>query len=329
MNPTVFSRVLITGGAGFIGSNLVAEIRRQYPESHITVLDNFLTGRPQNLASWTEDLSVELIEHDLTDSVWLQQFLAEHTVEPYTLILHFASPASPPRYQAEPVRTYLVNSITTHHLAEYVTKTNSRMLFASTSEVYGDPLEHPQKESYWGNVNPNGLRSCYDEAKRLGETICGVQHREFGADIRIIRIFNTYGPNMDPYDGRVIPDFCLHALQGQPISIFGKGTQTRSFCFVDDLVAGILSYASLPDLAGETINLGNPNELTMMELLTELESVVGRKLEVEYFPLPADDPQRRRPDISKAKRLLGWEPKVSLAHGLPITFQYFRDVIGE
>lgn len=327
MNPSVFSRVLLTGGAGFIGSNLLFEIRRQFPESHVTIVDNFLTGRPENLTDWQEDPNVTLVEQDLTDFVWLEGWLHEREAEPFTLILHFASPASPPRYQAEPVRTYLVNSQTTHQLCQYAQRVGARLLFASTSEVYGDPLVHPQPESYWGNVNPNGPRSCYDEAKRLGETICGVHFRDFDVDARIIRIFNTYGPNMDPNDGRVIPDFCLNALQNQPISVYGSGEQTRSFCYIDDLVAGILSFAGRDGLAGETINLGNTNEFTMKELLQELEKIVGRELESEHRPLPADDPQRRRPDISKAKQFLEWEPKVELAEGLRRTYEYFSGLM--
>jgi nucleoside-diphosphate-sugar epimerase len=325
MSDGIFSRVLLTGGGGFIGSNLLAELLRRYPSSRVTIIDNFLTGRRENLEPWQNDPQVELIEHDLTDGVWLDSWLKQ--AEPFSLILHLASPASPPRYQAEPVRTYLVNSYVTHQLCQFALRTGARLLFASTSEVYGDPLEHPQRESYWGNVNPNGPRSCYDEAKRLGETICGVHHRDLGADIRLMRIFNTYGPNMDPYDGRVIPSFCLNALQGQPIAIYGSGEQTRSFCYVDDLVAGILAYAGKDGLAGETINLGNPGEFTLKELLRELEAIVGHELESEYGPLPTDDPQRRQPDISKAERLLGWQPKVPLSAGLRYTYDYFAHLI--
>lgn len=325
MTASVFSRVLLTGGGGFIGSNMLHEIRRRYPESHVTVIDNFLTGRRENLADWHDDPQVLLVEHDLTDSVWLESWLTEQA--PFTLIFHFASPASPPRYQAEPVKTYLVNSYTTHQLCQYSLKVGARVLFASTSEIYGDPLVHPQREDYWGNVNPNGPRSCYDEAKRLGETICGVHFRDFASDTRIVRIFNTYGPNMDPYDGRVIPDFCLSALQGQPVKLFGTGEQTRSFCFVDDLVDGLLRFAEKDGLAGETINLGNPNEMTLKQLLHELEGVVGHEIDFEYRPLPTDDPQQRRPDISRAKALLDWEPQVELHAGLQRTYQYFTRLL--
>ncbi len=327
MSEGIFDRVLLTGGGGFIGSNLLGEIRRRYSGSHVTVIDNWLTGRPENLEPWRTDPQVELIEHDLTDAVWLTSWLNQSTEQPFTLILHFASPASPPRYRVEPIRTYLVNTLATHQLCQYAWSAGARLLFASTSEVYGDPLIHPQAESYWGNVNPNGPRSCYDEAKRLGETICGVHYRDFGVDTRIVRIFNTYGPNMDPYDGRVIPDFCLNALQGQPLAVFGDGQQTRSFCYIDDLVAGILAFAQREGLAGETINLGNTHEFTIQELAAELEKIIGHELERERCPLPTDDPQRRRPQITKAQQLLGWEPQIDLATGLRRTYRYFAGLL--
>lgn len=325
-DSSIFQKVLITGGGGFIGSNLVATIRSLVPESEITVVDNFVTGRKENTARWQNDSQITLVEHDLTDLPWLTSFL-QSEARPWTLILHFASPASPPRYQAEPVLTYQVNSIVTHYLAEYSTHHNSRMLFASTSEVYGDPLEHPQRETYWGNVNPNGIRSCYDEAKRLGESICGVWHRDHGGDIRIIRIFNTYGPHMDPYDGRVIPDFCLQALQKKPLSIFGDGLQTRSFCFVEDLVSGIMSFVSQQGLNGETINLGNPDEFTMLELAEKIEDILGYSVTQTFHPLPADDPKRRKPDITKARTLLDWQPTISLEQGLHPTLSYFKNIV--
>ncbi len=321
-----FRRVLVTGGGGFIGSHLVDALRARFPESRITVIDNFMTGQRRNLAQVESDSRVEILEQDLTDFVWLQDWLKHQEHDSFSLVLHFASPASPPRYQAEPVRTYLVNAQTTHQLAQYATKVGARMIFASTSEVYGDPAIHPQPETYWGNVNPNGIRSCYDEAKRLGETILGVHYRDFGADMRLIRIFNTYGPRMDLYDGRVIPDFCLRVLQGQPLEVYGDGRQTRSFCFVNDLVDGIVRYATLPGLEGKTINLGNPGEFTMLGLAQELEKIVGRELAIVHKPLPADDPKKRRPDISVAKRLLNWEPKVPLAQGLEETWKYFQSV---
>lgn len=321
---SVFENVLITGGGGFIGSHLVETILARFPESQITVIDNFVTGQRQNIEPFLDTGRVLLVEHDLTEYVWLDGWLKNSQENPYTLVLHFASPASPPRYQDKPVLTYLVNSQVTHQLAQYASQVKARMLFASTSEVYGDPAVHPQPESYWGNVNPNGIRSCYDEAKRLGETICGVFARDFGADIRLIRIFNTYGPRMDLTDGRVIPSYCQSVLHGKSLKIFGDGSQTRSFCYVDDLVAGILAYVERDDLVGETINLGNPVEFTMTELADVLEEIVGHPLTRENHPLPGDDPKRRRPDISKAQKLLDWEPRISLREGLQKTWEYFQ-----
>jgi nucleoside-diphosphate-sugar epimerase len=249
------------------------------------------------------------------------------------LILHFASPASPPRYQAFPVETYLVNSLATHHLAQYIKHQapTCRMVFASTSEVYGDPAEHPQSETYWGNVNPNGVRSCYDEAKRLGETICGVHHRDFGLDIRIVRIFNTYGPRMDPADGRIIPQFVTEALRQQPLSVYGDGQQTRSYCYVDDLVRGIIEFANREELAGVTVNLGNPEEYTVLETAEIIfELIRGHaptEQEMSFRPLPKDDPVRRQPDISKAQQLLDWHPQTSFRQGLQPTIEHFRSVL--
>lgn len=321
-NP--FSRVLLTGGAGFIGSHLLDKLLDEYSAETVTVIDNLLTGDRRNIAHRLDDSRVEFIEQDLTEAAWLENFLQERRANTYTMVLHFASPASPPRYQAEPILTYLVNSYVTHQLAQYATEVGARMMFASTSEVYGDPEVHPQPENYWGNVNPNGLRSCYDESKRLGETICGVHARDYSADIRLIRIFNTYGPRMDPADGRVIPSFLTSILQGLPLTVYGDGSQTRSFCYVDDLVRGILVYLEKENLAGETINLGNPHEFSMNDLVQKFEQLLGRELEVEHLSLPSDDPQQRRPDIQKAKRLLGWEPTVQLEEGLQRTLEDFQ-----
>jgi UDP-glucuronate decarboxylase len=319
----IFGNVLVLGGGGFIGSHLVRAILARSPATRVTVLDNFCTGQKQNISKLQGQDRFRLVEHDATDLSWLREFL-ENSGQ-FSLILHFASPASPPRYQELPVQTYQVNTFTTHVLAEYCANTGARMVFASTSEIYGDPLVHPQPESYWGNVNPNGIRSCYDEAKRFAETICGVHVRDFQADIRLVRIFNTYGPNMDPYDGRVIPDFCMRVLRQEPLRVFGSGEQTRSFCYVEDLVAGILSLAETEGLAGETVNLGNSDEFTMLELSKELEKVVGHELEIEFLPLPSDDPKRRKPDITKAQTLLKWKPTISLAQGLVPTYQYFQN----
>jgi nucleoside-diphosphate-sugar epimerase len=249
------------------------------------------------------------------------------------VILHFASPASPPSYQQYPVETYLANSYATHQLLQYLMAQNPKaiFLFASTSEIYGDPLVHPQTETYWGNVNPNGIRSCYDEAKRLGETICGVHARNYNVDARIVRIFNTYGPRMDLQDGRVIPNFIRAALNRQPLPIYGDGDQTRSYCYVSDLVEGILRFAATPNLAGETINLGNPGEFTINQTVEEMKRVVKElapqlgEVRTMSQALPADDPTKRQPDISKAIALLNWQPTVDFATGLSKTFSFYLE----
>ncbi|MBW7943819.1 GDP-mannose 4,6-dehydratase [Patescibacteria group bacterium] len=319
-------KVLVTGGAGFIGSHLVETLLSFGAE--VTVADNFLTGSRQNLAG----LSSQLIEANINQPT--TNYLPSDYIP--DVIFHLASPASPPKYQAAPIETYLANSIGTHYLLQFLKEKNpaAQFLFASTSEVYGDPKEHPQAETYWGNVNPNGLRSCYDEAKRLGETVCGVHAREFGMDVRIIRIFNTYGPRMDLNDGRVIPDFIQCGLQGQPFKIYGDGKQTRSYCYVDDLVAGVLLMVATPAARAETVNLGNPGELTILETAQTVHKVFAalagqpettlEESKLEFRSLPSDDPTRRRPDISKAKQLLGWEPVVPFEEGLKYTIASFQ-----
>jgi len=326
--PNLFQKVLVTGGAGFIGSNLVDRLLEEGADK-IIIIDNFVTGQRQNVTHLLNDHRVEIIEQDLTDSTWLANWLASQNLEPLTFIFHFASPASPPRYQARPVLTYLVNSLVTHHLAQYTSQYSTRLFFASTSEVYGDPLVNPQPESYWGNVNPNGLRSCYDESKRLGETICGVWHRQTGADVRQARIFNTYGPRMDIDDGRVIPSFFQSILNNEALTVFGTGEQTRSFCYIDDLIEGIIRFAKNDDLSGQTINLGNPQEFNLLELVKIFEELSGQNLEKQFSELPADDPTRRRPDITKARRLLNWEPQVDLLTGLQKTYEYFKQQSGK
>lgn len=317
-------KVLVTGGAGFIGSHLTELLLQLGAE--VTVVDNFLTGARQNIAH----LTAEVIEADASQPV--ETYLpAQYTPD---LVFHFASPASPPKYQAHPVETYLVNSMATHQLLQYLKSKApaARFLFASTSEVYGDPQVHPQPESYWGNVNPNGVRSCYDEAKRLGETICGVHSRDFQMDVRIVRIFNTYGPRMDLEDGRVIPDFIKQALAGQPFQVYGDGTQTRSYCYVDDLVDGIILLMQKDSAKGQTVNLGNPGEFTVLQT-AEVVNRVSAEVKgveppspppIEFRPLPQDDPLRRRPDIQKAKEVLGWEPVISFEEGLKKTITFFQ-----
>lgn len=315
--------VLITGAAGFVGSHLCDALLEA--GAKVIGVDNYLTGRPQNLAHLDSNPNFEFIRADVIEAP--AAYLPEERV--IDVIFHFASPASPPRYQEHPVETYLVNSLATHQLLQYLLVTNpdARFVYASTSEVYGDPEVHPQPETYWGNVNPNGIRSCYDEAKRLGETICGVHHRDFGMDVRIARIFNTYGPRMDPTDGRIIPQFINEALANQPYSIYGDGQQSRSYCYVSDLVKGILLLASDENLSGSTVNLGNPDEFTVKQTAEVIHRLVhpdGSQPSYESHPLPQDDPSRRRPDISKAQQLLGWQPSISFEEGLEPTLEYFR-----
>lgn len=332
-------RVLVTGAAGFIGSHLVEQLWQL--GAKVIGVDNFISGQRRNLTELNQihqdmNLSADhwvFIEADVSqDPTHYLPAEISSGEQPIDVVLHFASPASPPGYQDHPVETYLVNSFGTHALLNWLKEKNfaSRFLFASTSEVYGDPLVHPQVESYWGNVNPNGVRSCYDESKRLGETICGVHHRHFGMDTRLVRIFNTFGPRMDLNDGRIIPNFIKQALSGESLTVYGDGSQTRSYCYVTDLVDGILALAA-GDFSGETVNIGNPGEFTALETAKIVESAVtGKPAKPEkyrYLPLPSDDPTKRRPDISKAKQLLGFEPTVSFQEGLEQTIAYFRQVI--
>lgn len=320
--------VLLTGGAGFIGSNLVKKLLPM--GCQLICVDNFITGRKSNLSEYLDETGVSKVENFRFINADVSQPVSKYLPEEnkIDLVLHFASPASPPRYQDKPVETYLVNSIGTHYLLDHL-KTNNpeaRFVFAGTSEVYGDPKVHPQTEEYWGNVNPNGERSCYDESKRMGETICGVFYRQFGLDARILRIFNTYGPNMDPTDGRVIPNLISQALRNEPFTIYGDGSQTRSYCYIDDLVEYILSMASKDSLAGETINIGNPGEFTVLQTAELIHKLINpdSELKLENSIVPADDPVRRQPDITKAIKLLEYEPKVFFEEGLKLTIEYFR-----
>lgn len=315
-------QVVVTGAAGFVGSHLCDSLLEN--GAKVLGLDNFLTGSSANIAHLKNNNNFSFKEVDVINNPAL--FLDE--LDHIDLILHFASPASPPRYQAYPVETYLVNAFATHNLLQYLTEKHptARFLFASTSEVYGDPAVHPQTEDYWGNVNPNGKRACYDESKRLGESICGVHERDFDVDVRLVRIFNTYGPRMDINDGRVIPNFIKEALSGDPLTIYGDGSQTRSYCYVADLVEGILRLASGDDLKGQTINLGNPGEFTVEETAEVIHRTVNpdRKIEFSFHELPSDDPTRRRPDISKAKKYLDWEPSIAFEEGIKKTIEFFR-----
>ena len=319
--------VLVTGGAGFVGSHLCEALVSA--QANVIAVDNLITGHVQNIDHLRMQ-GVKNFRFIQGDVIQEPEKYLKGTPVP-DVVLHFASPASPPRYQQFPIETYSVNSFGTHHLLRYLMARNPKavFLFASTSEVYGDPQIHPQVESYWGNVNPNGIRSCYDEAKRLGETICGVHARNFHFDARIVRIFNTYGPRMDLHDGRVIPEFIDAAIHNKPLAIFGDGQQTRSYCYVTDLVEGILRYAATPNLGGETINIGNPGEFTIQDTVKVVQEVVAQlapelgTLKTISQPLPKDDPLRRKPDISKAKALLDWQPQISFKEGLTQTFQFY------
>ncbi len=301
--------VLISGAAGFIGSHLC---ERLLAEDHkVTGIDNFITGRPENLAH-LNDLIFHQADANSLDFVQKMDALG-----PFDLVCHLASLASPKDYLNHPIETLESGSTATRNMLEVARLFNARVLLTSTSECYGDPLEHPQKESYWGNVNPIGPRSCYDESKRFAEAITMAYHRKFGLRTNIARIFNTYGPRMKLDDGRVVPTFLSQALNGRPLSIFGDGTQTRSFCYVDDMVDG-LCRLMLSD-EREPVNLGNPEEITLLEFAERIQRLLGTSSPLEFHPLPENDPTRRQPDIAKAKRVLNWEPKIGLEEGLSRT----------
>ena len=318
-------KALVTGGAGFIGSHLC---RRLLADGWtVTCVDNFVSGMRRNVAGLLEHPQFRLIERDVSAA----PFEAELGADRY---FHLASPASPnphtPRsYMALPLETAMVNSIGMRHVLDLAKTQGGRVLFASTSEVYGDPLQHPQREGYWGNVSSTGPRSCYDEAKRFGEALCMIYVRSYAVDVRLIRIFNTYGPNMDPEDGRMLPNFITQALAGKPITIYGDGQYTRSLCFVQDLVAGMLSVmeSDRSDAAGRVYNVGNPEEHTILDYAKlVLELIPESKSTITYMPPVPDDPSRRRPDIGRARSELSWEPKVPLREGLSKTIDHFREV---
>ncbi len=308
-------RVLITGAAGFLGSHLADRFLR---DGHQVVgLDNFLTGRPDNIAHLTGHERFEFVRHNLSTYTYVAGTLDG--------VLHFASPASPIDYLEHPIATLKVGALGTHNALGLAKAKGARFFLASTSEVYGDPLVHPQPESYWGNVNPIGPRGVYDEAKRFAEAMTMAYHRAHGVDTRIVRIFNTYGPRMRPYDGRVVSNFIVQALRGEPITMYGDGSQTRSFCFVDDEIEGIYQLFMGGD--SNPTNIGNPNEFTVRQLALLVLELTGSKSTLAFNPLPEDDPKVRQPDITKARTMLGWEPKVELREGVQRTIDYFRGVL--
>lgn len=313
-------RVLVTGGAGFIGSHLVDQLIRL--GASVTVVDNFITGNKANLTEATESDDFGLIEADASRPP--KDYLSAG--DAFEFIFHLASPASPRGFIDRPVETYLVNAFGTHYLAEYAIQSNARILFASTSEIYGDPKEHPQKEAYWGNVNPIGIRACYDESKRFGEMVLTTLARERVLDARIVRIFNTYGPRMDPKDGRVVPNFILQALKNEPMTVHGDGTQTRSFCYVSDLVKYILRAMLVKDRHNLPINIGNDDEYTVLDFARKIKQLTGSRAEIVFVDRPEDDPNQRRPDLTRAKKILRYHPQVSLDEGLKLTIDYFRSL---
>jgi len=304
-------RILVTGGAGFIGSHLCERLLDA--GNDVICLDNFFTGRRENILPLLDNHSFELLRHDVIQPVLLE----------VDQIYNLACPASPVHYQYNPVKTVKTNVMGTINMLGLAKRVRARILQASTSEVYGDPLEHPQTEKYWGNVNPIGLRSCYDEGKRLAETLMMDYHRQSKVDTRIARIFNTYGPRMLENDGRVVSNFVVQALRGEDLTIYGKGDQTRSFCYVDDLVEGLMRLMNTDGL-NDPVNLGNPGEFTIKELAEQVIEICGSKSGVKYLALPQDDPRQRKPDISRAQQLLKWNPTVPLREGLVKAVAYFK-----
>jgi len=305
-------RSVVTGAAGFLGSHLVDLLIQR---GHKVVgIDNLVTGTADNIAHLAGNPNLRFIQQDVTEFIFLDG--------PVDYVWHFASPASPVDYAELPIQTLKVGSLGTHKALGLAKHKGARFLLASTSEVYGDPLVHPQAEEYWGNVNPIGPRGCYDEAKRFAEALTMAYHREHGLETRIARIFNTYGPRMRLNDGRVVPAFVSQALRNRPLSVFGDGSQTRSFCYCSDLIEGI--YRLMMSAFAQPVNIGNPRELTVLEFAKEIIRVTGAKSRITFKPLPQDDPRQRQPDISRARNMLLWEPKVSLADGLKETVRYFR-----
>ena len=307
-------RCLVTGGAGFLGSHLCERLLNDGHE--VICLDNYFTGRMVNVAHLRDNRNFELIRHDVTEPILLE----------VDRIFNLACPASPIHYQFNPVKTIKTSVMGAINMLGMAKRVHARILQASTSEVYGDPAVHPQTEDYWGNVNPIGIRSCYDEGKRVAETLFMDYHRQNNVDIRIVRIFNTYGPRMLPNDGRVVSNFIVQALKGEDLTIYGDGNQTRSFCYVDDLIEGFVRMMDQDKIIGP-VNIGNPGEFTMLELAKEVLALTGSKSKIVYKPLPGDDPKMRRPNIDLAKSALGWEPTIPLRQGLEKTICYFDELL--
>ena len=308
-------RILVTGGAGFLGSHLCDRLIERGNE--VLCVDNFYTGTRRNIAHLLDHSSFEVLRHDITFPLFVE----------VDQIYNLACPASPIHYQHDPIQTTKTSVAGAINMLGLAKRLRIPILQASTSEIYGDPIVHPQTEEYWGNVNPIGSRSCYDEGKRCAETLFFDYHRQLGLKIKVARIFNTYGPRMHPNDGRVVSNFIVHALEGRAITIYGDGSQTRSFCYVDDTVAGLMALMNSPDDVTGPINIGNPNEMSVRQLAEKITEKIGGEASMELLDLPADDPQQRQPDISRARELLGWEPRVTLDEGLDRTIAFFRDLV--
>ena len=302
---------LVTGGCGFLGSHIVDKLMNE--GQNVICLDNLYTGNKRNIAKWIGHSNFELIRHDVTEQIKLE----------VDKIWHLACPASPVHYQSNPIKTLKINFLGTYNMLGLANRVNARILYASTSEVYGDPEVHPQSEVYKGSVNPIGIRACYDEGKRIGETLCSDYNRTHSTDIRIVRIFNTYGPRMAADDGRVVSNFIVQALKGNPLTIYGDGHQTRSFCYVDDLIDGIHKLMN-SNFKGP-MNCGNDSEFTIFELAEKIIKKINNNLKIEFKPLPEDDPMQRRPNLEVAKKNLDWQPKISLDEGLDKTIEYFKN----
>lgn len=315
MNYSLRKRILITGGAGFLGSHLC---ERLLADGHdVLCVDNFFTGTKDNIAHLLDNPYFELMRHDVTFPLYVE----------VDEIYNLACPASPIHYQVDPVQTTKTSVHGAINVLGLAKRVKAKIFQASTSEVYGDPVVHPQPEDYWGNVNPIGPRSCYDEGKRCAETLFFDYRRQHGLRIKVARIFNTYGPRMHPNDGRVVSNFIVQALQNKPITLYGDGLQTRSFCYVDDLIDGFVRLMDSPDALAGPVNLGNPGEFTMIELAEAVRDLTGSRSELVHEPLPQDDPRQRQPDITEARRCLGWEPKVALREGLPPTIAHFEALL--